>query len=450
MIVPRSSSPASWSASAPRRPSHSPSASRRRGRTARRELATTFSPRDTRGLRCCHAALEAPLPPRTAERDEPYRLTAVGREARRKSDAACRQASAPRFQVEYPAREPTQRTPSESLYSACLPRRGDAAAPALDDAPGGTLPARVPADPPERLVPGAVQDAAAGRRGHPAADPPLRLRRRDPVLRPAGAAGGDGTGGAVHRTGAAACRRPCARPTIWRACPLRSDQADRLRARDHPPGARAAGRGDAAHRLRGRAVHRRHLRHRGQDRQELQRDQEAVLPRARGGAPPAGAAGRDDARLPAGAGRRRRAGDPDLRFVGRRGLARRLGALRAGADRGAGGRGARQRRAGDLLRQRRDHDPGPHRRPSAPTSTASTGACRWTRRARGSAARPRCRATWIPAVLLGPIGRDRAPRRRRRPARRRARAHLQPGTRHLPRDPDREASRRWCGRCGGA
>ena len=49
---------------------------------------------------------------------------------------------------------------------------------------------------------------ALAARGDAAADPALRLRRRDPLLRPAGAAGGDGPGGAVHRARARACPHP--------------------------------------------------------------------------------------------------------------------------------------------------------------------------------------------------------------------------------------------------
>ena len=66
---------------------------------------------------------------------------------------------------------------------------------------------------------------------------------------------------------------------------VRSRRAHRLRDGDHPAGA-ARARRHAADRLRRRAVHGRHLRHRGQDREDLLRDQEAssiASPRWRAG-----------------------------------------------------------------------------------------------------------------------------------------------------------------------
>ena len=113
-----------------------------------------------------------------------------------------------------------------------------------------------------RQLPRAVQDAEARGGGDAAADPPLRLRRRDPVLRPARAAGGDGPGGRVHRRRGRGCRAAARRRPISGAS-SRFDPAarTRLRAGDDQAGARRAGR-HAAHRLRRRAVHGRDLRDR--------------------------------------------------------------------------------------------------------------------------------------------------------------------------------------------
>ena len=168
--------------------------------------------------------------------------------------------------------------------------------------------------------------------------------------------------------------------------------------------ARQAGR-HAAHRLRGRAVHRRHLRHRGQDRQELRRDQEVLLPRARDGAPPAGAA--SPRRRATTCWRRSRPARRRSRssIRGSAWSRPRTGTsyvLRA--DQGAGRRRARQRRAGHLLRQRRDHDPRPHRRRRRRRLRHRLApAARRSARAAAAAGRRAVQGNLDPAVLLGPI-----------------------------------------------
>ena len=184
--------------------------------------------------------------------------------------------------------------------------------------------------------------------------------------------------------------------------PLRSRRAHRLRAGDDPAGPPRARR-HAADRLRGRAVHRRDLRHRGQDRQELQRDQEALLSRARGRAPPAGADRRGDARLPAGADPRRARRRCSCSIRGsaccrprtsRRTCCRRPRRWSRSCAPPA------SRSSTSATARRRSSTAS---RASARPSTASTGGCRSTRRARTSATRRRCRATWTRRSLLGPI-----------------------------------------------
>ena len=174
----------------------------------------------------------------------------------------------------------------------------------------------------------------------------------------------------------------------------------------------------------------------------------ALLPRARRGAPAAGADRRGDARLPAGADPRRRAGGAAVRLVGRRAVGRGLRDLRAAADRGAGRRAARHRRAGHLLRQRRGGDPRSRRAASAPTSTASTGACRSTRRARGSATRAPCRGTSIPRAARARSPRSSGARARSSAAAASAGTSSTWDTASTPDVADRGGRRRWWPRSG--
>ena len=217
-----------------------------------------------------------------------------------------------------------------SLFLDACRGPGNAPPSPVDHAPGGALPARVPGGAQQGLVPRAVQEPGAGRRGDAAADPALRLRRRHPVFGSAGPAGGDGPAGGLHRRGP---DHPDARAGRGRPRPDRSRSIRRRRrpscSRPSRRCARPAGR-DAPHRVRRRAVHRGHLRDRGQDLEAVHRDQEALLPRAGRRPPAAGADRRGDRAIPAGPGRGRRPGHPDLRFLAGGGVGRGLG--------GAGGR----------------------------------------------------------------------------------------------------------------
>ena len=99
-----------------------------------------------------------------------------------------------------------------------------------------------------------------------------------------------------------------------------------------------AARARAAHRLRGRAVHARLVRHRGRPLEQLRQDQGADV-RAPGRLAPAlRAVRRHRRRLPRGADRRRRQRGAGVRLVGRRAQSGRLPRVRAARTRSASSR----------------------------------------------------------------------------------------------------------------
>ena len=308
-----------------------------------------------------------------------------------------------------------------------LPRPGHAPPAAVDDAPGGPLPARVPGGAQQGLVPRAVQEPGAGGRGDPAADPALRLRRRHPVLGPADPAGGDGPAGGLHRRGPDPAPARCAATPIWPAStPFRPGAEDALRARDH----RAACAAGLRPRRRSSASPARRSRwpptpSRARPRKRFIETKKLFYREPADRAPAAGAASprppRDYLLAQVAAGAQAiQIFDSWLGVVSVEEWDEfvREPTARAGAG------GARHRRAGDLLPQRGHHHPGPGGAGRAPTSTASTGACPSTRRARGcSTAAPstrRCRATsirpccWARPTASSALARDIVERGQRR------------------------------------
>ena len=248
----------------------------------------------------------------------------------------------------------------------------------------------------------------AGRRGDAAADPALRLRRRHPVLGPAGAAGGDGPGGGVHRRGPDPAppgphrRRPGpdrARSSPAQKTPYVLETIERVRAGLSPAETPLIGFAGAPFTVATYAIE-------GKTSKRFLETKKLLYQQPADRAPAAGPAGREHPRLPAGPGGGRRPGHPDLRFLAGGGLGRRVERVRARADRGAGGR----RCAPAACRSSTSPTGRPPSwtgwRRSARTSTASTGGCRSTRPASGCStaapSTPRCRATWIRSLLMGP------------------------------------------------
>ena len=86
--------------------------------------------------------------------------------------------------VSYDGRRPLARRGDDEEIPRRARRRSSADAADLVDAPGGTLPSRISRNPRQRaLVHRLLLHAGPCGRGDAAADPPLRLRCRDPVLR---------------------------------------------------------------------------------------------------------------------------------------------------------------------------------------------------------------------------------------------------------------------------
>ena len=162
----------------------------------------------------------------------------------------------------------------------------------------------------------------------------------------------------------------------------------------------------AADRLRRRAVHGRDLRHRGQDRQDLRRDQAASstsAPRTRAGCC---ADRRGDARLPAGADPRGGAHGAALRLVGGRRCRPRTSRRSCCRPQPRWSRRCARRACRSSTSATAPPRSWIASRASAPTSTASTGACRSTRRAPAWATRAPCRETWTRPCCSGPSPRS--------------------------------------------
>ena len=205
------------------------------------------------------------------------------------------------------------------------------------------------------------------RRHHAAAD-----RHGCPLLDRPGRRADDPRAGAQRRRRRAA---PDRRSPRGHSRPLRSHQAGARRTRWH----------DGGGRFRRRAVHRRLVHDRGQADQGV-RAHQGDAPRRTGAlAPLDGDPDRGDDRLSPRSGRGRGADDPALRFVGRcvvgRPPTRRWCSPTAGAS---------SRRSPRPASRRSTSGPPPRTsssrwRAAARTSSASTGACRSTRRGAGSA-----------------------------------------------------------------
>ena len=239
--------------------------------------------------------------------------------------------------------------------AACPRRGGDRAAPRLDDAPGRPLPAGIPGDPGGGgLVPRPLLQPGLRRRGDAPADPPLRLRRRDPVLGHPGRPPRARPGRAL-RGGRGAAPRSARRPggVLAPAGGRRSggDGASRPGLRDGATAARrTAGRDDAAGLLRcaldGGELHDRRPRHAGPRPRAG-----AGRGRHRPGRRPDRPARHGADRLPRAPARGRRRRRADLRVPCRHPAARRAG---LGRHRRARGRCRRERPAG-CRRGRRPH-----------------------------------------------------------------------------------------------
>ena len=252
----------------------------------------------------------------------------------------------------------------------------------------------------------------ADRRGHAAAGPPLRRRRRDPVLRHRAAArrGRDRRRDQAGRRARCSPTRSGPRPTSS-ACGLSippTDMAAMLKA----VGILAAELAGAADRLRRRAVH-------GRVATSSREARRATTPRPRRSCAPSRRCGprcstgwptspsrRSRAQIEAGAAARSscstvgpaRSSPEDYRGRVQPASARIFDAL---ADLGVPAhplRGRHRRALG-----------GSWPRP-APMSSASTGACRSTKRRAASVRATRCRATSIPRCASRP-GRSSKPRR---------------------------------------
>ena len=105
------------------------------------------------------------------------------------------------------------------LVRACL-RQPVVAHPGVVHAPGRAGAARIPGRPGHGLHPRPPSATAPlGGRAHAAAGPPLRRRRRHPLLRHRGARSTPSASGSTsNRAGARWWRARSARPTTWRAC----------------------------------------------------------------------------------------------------------------------------------------------------------------------------------------------------------------------------------------
>ena len=195
-----------------------------------------------------------------------------------------------------------------------LPIRADAGHADLADAAGRPLHGRVPRPPRPGLVPRALQDPRAGRRGHRRRRVEARRRCRDPLRRHPADPRAAGTRPRVLEGRRAGHPRPDPDGRRRRPAPAARDgRTARLRHRGRSADPRGPAAGRPADRLRRRAVHPRLLRDRGRRLAELREGQDLHVPRPRRLGRADGPARRRDGRLPARAGGGRGPGPPALR-----------------------------------------------------------------------------------------------------------------------------------------
>ena len=280
------------------------------------------------------------------------------------------------------------------------PRPAGEPDPGLVHAPGRPLAAGVPGaargDGDARGLPG----PRPGHRDHPAAGPPARRGRRDPLLRHRGAAGGrrDGRRDQARRRARSSPSR-CARsptstrcrrwsPSGWPSCRRRCGQLVAELGATPLIGFAGAPFTLASYLIEG-GPSKEHAR----TKAFMYAEPEAwarLLDRLAdlGG------------HVPAGPGRRRRLRGPAVRLVGRRALGRRLRRARAAALARGVRRARRPRRAADPLRRGHRRAAAADRGRRRRRRRASTGGCRWTRPPAGSGPGRSLQGNLDPAVLL--------------------------------------------------
>ena len=308
------------------------------------------------------------------------------------------------------------RTTSDMPHLPAGSGRRDAARPSdLADAPGRTLSAGVSRAPGEgRQLPRPLLQSGAGRRGHAAADPALRLRCGDPVLRHPGrarrrSARSSGSSRAKDRGSNRSPMQARLGRDRSRCCRRAGSGADP--ARPCARVQRSPARGDGSHRLLRRAL----------DRGDL------YGRRARHAGPGAGQGALRAATQPSSRRSIDRIVEASIDYLDRADRCRR----RCGADlRQLGGRrsaprissaGASRRRGGSSRASGRVHPAGPHHRLSAWRRPADPGLCRGRRASMPSGSKPRSTASFAREAIQS-LGAGPGPSRSAGAAGRRSRA----------------------------